>query len=1453
MSLVHRFLFITRLVLGFAATGLGLAAQTTFYDWQPTVFAEADWYNVAVSGVAADPDLDGLRNLEEFVFFTPPLSANSATLAPRLEQVGSNLTLTFRQRRGLADVDTRLQGSDTLTSWITYNSVAEVDRVAFSGYDEVTLLDPQSFSNAAPARRFLRLRLETPVPTELRPPVQLSLGVAPSAPQSWSVSWTDPNGFETGHRIERRLLADGTWQEVGSTAADTGAFTHTTADYQQSLTYRVSALAAGGRIATSSPVSLPDTDGDGIPDVLELGETYVGVEGTYASDPNSFSSNGSGISDGWLADNGFNPAQSFDSDADSDGDGISDAEEARRGTDPHNEDTDGDAVPDAEDGWPRDNKLSPPLLPETGYAVISLTAASGWDSDYQAVSIDDAGRVLGNSTSDLGTIKVGLWISPQPFSHLSDLDWNYNDADVNPSSFLGLYWNNGGFPHNLGSWQSKDGWLAVPHQSSLGGPVTARLYHPDSGVVDITPRLTPQQSGALDSYRWSNPNSIAAGGRVLLSEFGYSSSTSHTNSYAGAHVTGPQGAGGVEYWQEHNSSAINSNWVQNPVYLPFNVNDEGLSIGYHTEAVFFDDDPMQSPRWEHVRRSAYGLNSFFQADYHFLGSGEPVVALGNKDGAVWRGVKTTTAWDEKALRVWNSTSQAAIDPANFYATSVNRRREVLAYDRSTWQSALIRNGVLHPTAQLSPGWDYLYAYDLNNKGLLVGIGRKTAADPYSSVILVPAAIQADQNHDGDIDNKDLSSGGTLSNSPTHPFRFASNDNDDNPGTTPQADYINSVVDGEDDLADFFPVFLDIKQLITVLPPSASVKYKLKQADGGLNFVYTNLTRATAFSYQTGTLTTGFGPSFIQPAATATTQQITAAGIELPSAFLTNIKDNDQGVILVELRGMTAKPLKVVVEKDGTEIAEVAVNIATGEIKWESQHTANLVEKFKVPAYYADYTTKSLEWLKGQRYFVDGASATAQSFRIRINVKVRMAGAAGKTVELKAFDIDDPTPADWDPDNVVDTNGTAGDDNRSGGAYPGDNGSIHEGTFSSAFLKTTTVTLDANGEATAEFILSQKPGNNYRIAGVLNESASQLDALQITNATATRYVAPDAKPVRGFAGVTSPTLTIWRKLHIEVDSMEAAPNPIPENRVTGTITTFADDTPNYGSVRLGLSVGLPGEGNRFEFGNLSVAGVELLAKANSDNPVSNDTLDVYKAGGVTAAQLVGQSFTLTDDDNRFNDLHGWQELPLHNTHAAVLQPVRAKYAPAFIEIIDANAVGLNPNPTVTFKLNESAEGHTPNVFPDVYNDAIDVQGTEFFWAHAVVFGLQPKASQDGDPESENPLLGGTPLTLAAGGWRSLGYSAIYLEPLRERIITQTTLERYLYYPEFFFAPVDIVDRQDRHRALKLGTIAHEIGHGPTEGNDDDHDDSGLMRGGGGDISVDFGPQAIFRFRSTTNWR
>jgi hypothetical protein len=215
-----------------------------------------------------------------------------------------------------------------------------------------------------------------------------------------------------------------------------------------------------------------------------------------------------------------------------------------------------------------------------------------------------------------------------------------------------------------------------------------------------------------------------------------------------------------------------------------------------------------------------------------------------------------------------------------------------------------------------------------------------AAARVRPVLLVPAEIAVDASRDATISL--AGEGSSDATSADHPYRFWINDDDDS-GETKASDYQDvpleagagrrnaddTQVNGVRDLVDFFPVYLDIRQLLTVLPATGSVKYKLKQADTALGIVFTSHSRSEAFNYSRGStanLNTGFGPQLIQNAGQATVVKITATGVELPETFLGLVagpNGAEKGIALVEASTATTRPLILSVEKpDGTVMAEM---------------------------------------------------------------------------------------------------------------------------------------------------------------------------------------------------------------------------------------------------------------------------------------------------------------------------------------------------------------------------------------------------------------------------------------------------------------------------------------------------------------------------------------------------
>jgi hypothetical protein len=88
---------------------------------------------------------------------------------------------------------------------------------------------------------------------------------------------------------------------------------------------------------------LVDTDGDELPDYDEI---Y-----THGSDPYRADTSGDGLPDGWLVEHGFDPRDPGLAMRDTDGDGLSNADEYQFGFDPNDglADNDGDGLPDAEE------------------------------------------------------------------------------------------------------------------------------------------------------------------------------------------------------------------------------------------------------------------------------------------------------------------------------------------------------------------------------------------------------------------------------------------------------------------------------------------------------------------------------------------------------------------------------------------------------------------------------------------------------------------------------------------------------------------------------------------------------------------------------------------------------------------------------------------------------------------------------------------------------------------------------------------------------------------------------------------------------------------------------------------------------------------------------------------------------------------------------------------------
>ena len=452
---------------------------------------------------------------------------------------------------------------------------------------------------------------------------------------------------------------------------------------------------------------------------------------------------------------------------------------------------------------------------------------------------------------------------------------------------------------------------------------------------------------------------------------------------------------------------------------------------------------------------------------------------------------------------------------------------------------------------------------------------------------------------------------------------------------------------------------------------------------------------------------------------------------------------------------------------------------------------------------------------GVRIDPDAPQSTPSSgFRRELNLRVSTTQMAGATIYLKVFDVDDPSRIN-DPQHELDPNDTTS--LRRGGDNITAAGSQPRGYFMPSTDKELAVTLDAYGAALLEFSVTPQPGNNYRVAMALNEE--DLDMLQVNDQREEGYVSADDGQPRGFAGIVSPLLTVWRKLHIEVDTMEEIIEPKGSPDRVIAVGDHWSGPDNEGRFVLHTSTTLAGGPGFYQGGKVVVGGVEYRIADNGADWIAFGQFEPQPAG------LIGQIEVFDDDDI------GLTAAPLPRS-GVISTGVKNLFKPAYIEIVQRTTG--NDNPKLPFELYSALLGTSAPTSLDNKIDTSD-DDSAHYWNHSLVIAYQPYdpsrsllgVPADGDPNNDYPVMGLSEVVPAFGH----AFSAVFIESAREPVKNAANIQ------SAFQINFDDV-------------VSHEIGHMPN-GAWFGHPESGLMAEDSPHLP--FAPESLRRFRSAGRWQ
>lgn len=356
---------------------------------------------------------------------------------------------------------------------------------------------------------------------------------------------------------------------------------------------------------------------------------------------------------------------------------------------------------------------------------------------------------------------------------------------------------------------------------------------------------------------------------------------------------------------------------------------------------------------------------------------------------------------------------------------------------------------------------------------------------------------------------------------------------------------------------------------------------------------------------------------------------------------------------------------------------------------------------------------------GLRIFPERIGPSDTNFRDSVIVTATISPIAPNVeVDFRRFDPDDPSSNS----SPLDPNGQAGNDNLPDvtGARPG------PGVLSSPSART-----DKFGKASVRLTVSWQPGNNFIVAATTDPFYANGLRLRVVDGSVIEDSSGISLTDARARAKQTPMLTVWRRVHVEVDRMAN----VTGNSVNGVLAGVVANSSRRGQSTLDLGLNLPAPGpfgteglaKRFEGGTITIqingANTTFGVVTNTAAITGNDKVVV---SGIVPAEAIGKDYKLVDDDAA----HGFGDgavIPFPNTGRLV-----TCFAPAYVlPVFDLP----NPTPVVPFVLN--TPGNSASDLLSLYRfDNIKYEKQETFWVVYILGAIQGTVNEDGDPDDSN---------------------------------------------------------------------------------------------------------------------